>query len=56
MVRSVRESLPEVRKWPGDPPEGLELVGDPPGSTELIIRLSRRSGSGRVTLPKVQKW
>ena len=41
-----RETSPEVRKWSGDPPEGLEVVGGP----------SQRSGSGWGTLPKVRKW
>ena len=43
---SGRETLPEVRKWSGDPIEGPEVVGRP----------SRRSRSGRVTISEVQKW
>ena len=40
------ETLPEVRKWSGDPSGGQQLVG----------RLSRRTKTGRETLPVVQKW
>ena len=43
---SGRETLPEVRKWSGDPLLSPEVVG------ELI----RRSANGRRTLPEVQKW
>ena len=32
------------------------MVGDPPGGPEVVERPSRRSGSGRETLPKVQNW
>ena len=40
-----RETIPEVWKWSGDPPSGLKVVERP----------SRRSRSGRGTLPKVRK-
>ena len=39
------ETLREVRKWLGDPPQGPEVVG----------WLSLRSGRGRETLPEVWK-
>ena len=46
---TVRETLPEVRKWSGDPLGGLELVGRP----------SRRSFyspvSGWEALPEVRE-
>ena len=38
-----RETLPEVRKW----------LGNPLGSPEVVEGLSRRSGSGRKTLSDV---
>ena len=46
VVRSGRWTLPEVRKWSGDPPVGQELVGG----------RSRRSENGLGTLPQVRKW
>ena len=39
------QTLSEDQKWSGDPLGGAEVVGIP----------SRRSGSGRETLPEVQK-
>ena len=42
---SGQETLPEVRKWSGDPIGGSELVG----------RRSQRSGTGRKTLPEARK-
>ena len=64
--KSGRETLPKVRKWLGDTPEGPEVVGrpsqrpevvgDPPGRVELVWRPSWRSGTGLETLPKVRKW
>ena len=40
------ETLPEVRKWSGDPPGGPELVGRPAWT----------SGTGRETLQQVRNW
>ena len=34
----------------------LDVVKDPPGGPEVVRRPSRRSGSGRETLPEVHKW
>ena len=43
---SGRETLPEVRKFLGDPPGGSEVVG----------RQSRRCGTGQETIPEDRKW
>ena len=40
------DTLPEVRKWSGDPPDVQELIGKP----------SRRFGTGPETLPEVRNW
>ena len=40
------ETLREVRKWLGEPPEVRKWAGDPPP----------RSGSGQETLREVRKW
>ena len=63
---SGRETLPEVLKWSGDPPGGLEVVGRPfwrSGNVrkthsviEVVERSSRRCGAGWETLPEVRKW
>ena len=60
------ETLPEVRNWSvdllggpevfRDHPGGVELVGRPPKDPEVVWRPSRMTGSGRETLPEVQKW
>ena len=39
------DTLPEVRKW----------MGDPLGSPELIGTPFRKSGTGWDTIPKIQK-
>ena len=44
--KSGQETFPEVQKWLGDLPGGLEVVRDPPGRPEVVRRPSRRSGSG----------
>ena len=51
-----RDTLPEIRKWSGDSPGGLEVVGDPPECPEVVGRNSRRSGSCRKIRPEVRKW
>ena len=56
MSGSGWETLPEVRKWSGDPLAGPEVVRGPLEGPELVGRLSRRSGSGRETLPEVWNW
>ena len=56
MSGSGWETLPEVRKWSGDPLAGPEVVRSPIGGPELVGRLSQRSGTGRETLPEVRKW
>ena len=53
---SGQKTLPEVRKWSGDPSGNPEVVGYPPGCVELVGRPFRRSGSGRDTLQEVRKW
>ena len=60
------KTLPEVRKWLRDTPEGPEVSGDrpgltevsvaPPGDPEMLGRPSRMSGSCRKTLPEIWKW
>ena len=42
----VREALPVVREWSGDPPKCLGLVG----------RSFRMFGSGWKALPDVREW
>ena len=42
----VREALPYIREWSGDPHRSLGMVGRP----------SRRSVIGREAFPKVQVW
>ena len=54
--KSGRETLPEIRKWSGDPLKGLELVGRPFRRSEVVGRLSRRSETGRETLLEVRNW
>ena len=49
------ETLPEFRKWSEALPQVQNCSGDPPGHSELLGRPSRRSGTGRETLPKVRK-
>ena len=52
--RSVRETLPEVRKWLGDSVGGPEVVEDPSGGVELVERPFQRSGTVREILPVVR--
>ena len=49
------ETLPEVWNWSGNPAGGPEAVRDPPGGPELLRTPSRRSDTGRDTLPDVRK-
>ena len=51
-----RGTLPEVRKWSGDHPKGLEVAGDPREGPEVVGGSSQRSGSGRGNLLEDQKW
>ena len=44
-----------VRNCSGDTPGVPELVGDPCEGSELVGKPSRRSGSGRETLPEIWK-
>ena len=49
--KTGRETLPEIWNWSGHTFGGLELVGRPSGSPEVVGRPSRRSGTGRDSLP-----
>ena len=53
---SGRGTLPEVRKWFGDLPEGPKVVEGPSWKFGSDGGVSRRSGSGRGTFPVVRKW
>ena len=46
MSGNSREALPNVRKW----------SGVPPGCPGVVLKPSRMSGSGHVTLPEVREW
>ena len=48
------DTLPEVRKWSGDPPEGPEVIGRPVRCSGNGWETPRWSGSGQKTLPVVQ--
>ena len=55
-LRSDRETLPEDRKWSGDPPGGPEVVGGPSKTSELVEGRSWKPGSGWETLSEVRTW
>ena len=42
--------------WSGNPPGGSKLAWKPPGGPEVFEGPSRKSVSGRGTLPEVQNW
>ena len=55
MIRSGRETLPDVWEWSGDQPRGLGMVGTPSRMSLRVGRPSQMSRSFREALPDVQE-
>ena len=53
MSGSVRQALPVVREWLGDPPGSPGVVGRPYPISGSLFRMT---GSGRLALPNVWEW